>query len=229
VKIVLCYIFPLDGGGGYREKALQFVESYGRCAAGVDHDTVIVCNGAAPSDDARSIFSGLPGLSFLQHDNSGWDIGGFQLAARTVPCDLMVFCGGSAYFRIPGWLERMAQMFLELGDTLYGSTGNQGDSRVGVYPHVRTTGFWCSPSLLAKYPFLVTQGGGGGQRYAAEHGPNCVCNWLASQGKTSWVVGATDALPVTQCDSLANGFHHGNQEGVLVGDRLTCPPYYHCA
>ena len=226
MKVVLVYIFPLAGGQGYREKALQFVESYGRCPAGMDHDTVIVCNGAPHTPDAVSLFSGLPGLSFLEHDNSGWDIGGFQKAAREVPADLMVFCGGSAYFRIPGWLERMVQVFEELGDTLYGCTGHQGGG--GVYPHVRTTGFWCRPGLLLNYPWLVLQPGTGGQRYAFEHGPNCMSNWLVSQGKIPWIVTANGCAPVHSCDGLPGGYHHGVQENLLMGDRMCRPPFHHC-
>lgn len=225
MKVVLVYIFPLDGDQGYREKALRFVESYGHCPAGMDHDTVIVCNGAPPSDDARSIFAGLPGLTFLHHDNSGWDIGGFQFAARTVPADLMVFCGGSAYFRVPGWLERMTQVFEQLGDTLYGCTGHQGNGG-GVYPHVRTTGFWCSPKLLLNYPWLVSQPGTGGQRYSFEHGENCMTNWLVSQGKTAWIVTKDGYAPVQVCDGLPGGYHNGLQENMLMGDRMTQPPYH---
>ena len=225
MKICLVYVYPLDGGHGYREKAQRFVDSYAQHPAGMDHDTVIVCNGAPHTPDAVSLFSGLPGLLFLEHDNSGWDIGGFQLAARTVPADLMVFCGGSAYFRIPGWLERMVQAFNELGDTLYGCTGHQGNGG-GVYPHVRTTGFWCRPGLLLNYPWLVTEAGTGGQRYNFEHGQNCFTNWIISQGKTAWVVTGDGCAPVQACDRLPEGYHWGNQNQLLLGDRMTAPPFH---
>lgn len=226
-RIVLTYIFPLNGHGGFAPKALEFATSYLRNPPGVDHDTVIVCNGAPITQPSKDLFNGMPNLSYLDHDNSGWDIGGFQLAARTIPCDLMVFCGAHTYFRKPGWLARMVEAFNQLGDTLYGSTGNQGDIRFGVYPHVRTTGFWCKPELMANYPLKVTQTGGGGQRYESEHGKECLTNWVKSLGKQVWITGWDRSLVIDDCNAIPNGFHQGDQSNVLVGDRLTCPPYYH--
>jgi GT2 family glycosyltransferase len=225
-KFALVYIYPINGQGGFREKAVQFVESYHKNPPGMEHDTIIVCNGAPANDDAQSIFSSLPNCTFLNHDNSGWDLGGFQAAARANPCDLMVFFGSHTYFRGAGWLTRMVQAHEHFGDTLYGSTGNQGNLPFGVHPHVRTTAFWCSPELMAKYPFKVTTTGGGGERYEMEHGTSCLTNWIISQNKQPWIVGWDCAWPVQKCDSMPNGFHQGNQSNVLVGDRLTCPPYY---
>lgn len=227
-RIVLVYIYAVGGAGGYRDKALQFVDSYHRHPPQMQHDSVIVCNGVPASDDAVSIFKSLPNLSFLDRDDSGWDIGGFQHAARVIECDLMVFCGGHTYFRKPGWLVRMWDAFLEKGYTLYGSTGNQGNIGIGVHPHVRTTGFWCHPSLMRKYPLLVTTQGGGGQRYEFEHGYGCISNWVRREGLTPWIVGFEQMAPLMNCDSIPEGYHQGSQQNVLVGDRMTCPPFHHC-
>ena len=153
------------------------------------------------------------------------DIGSYQFAAQQVICDLMVFFGGGSYFRGPGWLRRMVEAYKGLGDGLYGCTGNQGDSRVNVWPHVRTTGFWCSPKLINEHPFRVIDNS---QRYPYEHGQEGLTNWTLSTGRNAWIVGWNDVREIHSCDSMPGTFHKGNQENVLVGDRLTHPPYHHC-
>jgi len=224
LKIEVCYVYPLNGHQGFSTKALEFAQSYQRNPPGLKHDTTIVCNGAPATQPSKDLFNGLPNLNFIDHDNSGWDIGAFQMAAKRSSAQLTVFCGAHTYFRKPGWLKRMQETFLEFGDTLYGSTGHQGDLRFNVHPHVRTTGFWCSPQFFAQYPFRVTSQGGGGERYAAEHGHDCISNWVRQQGKIPWIVGFDSVLPLDQCDSMPNGYHQGDQSNVLVGDRLTKVP-----
>jgi hypothetical protein len=225
-KITLVYVYPLDGQGGFAPHALEFAQSYVRNPPGLHHDTLIICNGAPATGPSKALFDPLQNKTFIDHDNSGWDIGAFQLAARSANPEMMVFCGSHTYFRKPGWLARMHEIFCELGDTLYGATGNQGDDRFGVYAHVRTTGFWCTPSLMRAYPHKVTQGGAGGERYQAEHGVNCLTSWIIKQGKTPWIVAWDCVWPVQQCDQIPGGYHNGEQYNLLVGDRLTCPPYW---
>lgn len=226
-KIAVVYIYPHDGHQGFAPHALEFAQSYARNPPGLHHDTIIVCNGASISQPSKDLFDPLPNKTYIEHDNSGWDIGGFQAAARHSTADMLVFCGVHTYFRKPGWLFRMHEVFLELGDTLYGSTGNQGDERFGVWPHVRTTGFWMSRLLFNAYPHQVTESGAGGQRYAMEHGKDCLTSWIVRQGKQPWIVAWDCVWPVQQCDQIPGGYHNGIQFNLLVGDRLTAPPYWH--
>lgn len=165
-KIDLVYIYPHNGFHGFAPKALEFSQSYQRNPPGLRHGTIIVANGAPITDSSKALFDPVPNKTYLEHDNSGWDIGGFQAAARHSTADMLVFCGAHTYFRKPGWLARMHEVAMELGDTLYGSSGNQGDQGLGVFAHVRTTGFWCSRLLFNAYPIRVIEGGQGGQRYA---------------------------------------------------------------
>lgn len=225
-KIVLVYVYPNGSNNGYRDKAIQFADSYCANPPGFDHETLVVCNGAPANDDTRGLFYGLAKPSFIHHDNSGWDIGAYQAAVKAVPCDLMLFCGAHAYFRRPGWLLRIWEVYEAHGPALYGATGNQGNGGHGVEPHVRTTGFWCPPRLMQQYPYKVTQVGGGGERYMMEHGRNCLSNFAKSQNYPRLIVGWNDVKPLEQCDSMPNGFHNGDQSNVLIGDRLTAPPYH---
>jgi len=43
------------------------------------------------------------------------DIGGYQLAARMIPADLMVFLGGTTYIKGQKWLERIVEAYEKHG------------------------------------------------------------------------------------------------------------------
>lgn len=223
MKIALVYIYPLDGVGCHGPKAMRFIDSYHRHPPGMEHSTVIICNGGSTGDYTKFVFSSLLNTTLLHHDDSGMDIGGFLKAARHTDADLMIFCGGNSYFRRPGWMGRIRDSFIKHGDTLFGSSGNQGIGH--IQPHIRTTGFWCSPALLRAYPKQVIQNH---DRYEFEHGNTCLSNFVKQQGRTPYVVTWQGEHPLHQCDSAQGGYHHGSQEHLLIGDRMTEPPFHHC-
>jgi hypothetical protein len=224
MKVVLTYIFP-NTSEAYYGQAFKFLSSYHANPAGADHETVICCNGDSPSEEQAFMFASMPGLQFYHHDNSGYDAGGFQAVARSHPADMMLFCGSNCYFRRPGWLARMIEAFKKHGDTLYGTMGNQGHMAVNVFPHVRTTSFWCSTALFNRHPLKVTQPG---QRYEWEHGASGLTTWVMALNKQPWIITAQGDFPLYICDSAPGGFQNGNQENLLAGDKNSCPPYYPC-
>lgn len=220
MTIAIVYVYP----AGWTDKAAKFLATYEMFPPGGEHQSVVVCNGGPADDETRFLFGSLPNLTLLQHDNSGQDIGAFQLAAQVTPCDIMLFLGSHTYFRRGGWLHRVRATFKEYGDNLYGATGNQGDSRVNVYPHIRTTAMWCSPGLMNRCPLRVTDAS---QRYPFEHGPNGLTTWHLSQPlNRAMVCGWYGEWDVLNCDQMPGGFHRGDQSNLLIGDRLTCPPYH---
>lgn len=224
MKIACVYCYPTPNNGApFARLADRFVSTYVQHPPLMNHMMVVMSNGGPPNPQAYKQFSAIEHTKFLLHDNSGYDIGAFQKAASTIICDLMVFFGSSTYFRGPGWLKRMVEVYESLGDGLYGCTGNQGDRRVNVWPHVRTTAFWCSPKLLNEHPFRV---GDPTQRYPYEHGEHCLTNFALSQGKSAWIVGWNEIKPLHVCDSMPGGYHNGTQHNLMVGDTLTHPPYY---
>lgn len=219
LRIEIVYIFP--AGPHYLQLAWRFLNSYHQHPPQLAHDTVLVCNGWSP-DESLELFKTLPNMRTLQHDNSGYDIGGYQAAAQSSNADMQVFLAASAYCRKTGWLVRMASAFEQLGSAnLYGSCGNLGDG--AVQPHLRTTGFWCSPVLMNRYPHRVTRPD---QRYPFEHGLNCFTGWVRNQGLRVFVVDWEGTWEYPQWNDSPNGFHRGSQSALLVGDRLTEPPYY---
>jgi hypothetical protein len=224
MKIVCCYNYPTPNFGPQHARlAERFVSTYVANPPLMDHMMIVVSNGGRPNGEAYKIFAPIKPTKFLFRENVGMDIGSYQFAAQQVICDLMVFFGGGTYFRGPGWLRRMVEVYQSLGDGLYGCSGNQGDMRVNVWPHIRTTGFWCSPKLLNDHPFKVNDNS---ERYPWEHGENSITQFALKSGKNAWVATWNDVKTVHQCDSLVGGFHSGNQEGLLVGDTLSHPPYW---
>lgn len=224
MKIACVFNYPTpDFGPQHARLAERFVTSYRQNPPLKDHMMVVVSNGGRPNGLAYSQFSFITGTKFLYRENVGMDIGSYQFAAQEVICDLMVFLGGGAYLRGPGWLRRMVEAYESLGDGLYGCTGNQGDGKVRVWPHVRTTGFWCSPKLINRHPYRVIDNN---MRYPYEHGSDGLTTWVLSQGKSAWIVGWDCIKALHECDSMPGGFHNDRQQNVMVGDTLTHPPYY---
>lgn len=219
----IVYVYAVAAGAQYFDYALRFLESYHAHPPRMVHDTVVVLNGGRATSEIQCLFSSLPGLRFLEHDNSGYDIGGFQHAARECASDLAVFFGASTYFNGEGWLVRMATAFQRHGNAQYGAMANRGDLPVKVWPHIRTTAFWMDPRLLRAYPRVVTRTE---ERYPFEHGPQCFTRWVEQQRLKSWVVTWGKELLWADWDSDPAGFHRGDQSALLAGDHICEPPHF---
>lgn len=220
--VIYCFPSPLCAPQ-YFDYALRFVESYRNNPPRMVHDTLVVVNGGPVTPEIHCLFSSLPRLNFLLHDNSGMDIGCFQHAARECASDLAVFFGASTYFNREGWLVRMAAAFQRHGNAQYGAMGNRGAPGWRISPHIRTTGFWCAPALLRAYPKTITRPE---ERYPAEHGPECFTSFYSSKRIKSWEITWGRDLAQPEWGSDPNGFQRGDQSALLVGDRLCEPPYY---
>lgn len=225
MKPIIVYVYPnpklVEKAQDY---ALRFIETYHQRPPGIEHETIVTLNALKVNSELKCLFSSLQKVRFLEHDDSGWDIGAFQRASGENPnADLMVFFGTSVYLKNSGWLIRMVNAAKKYGDGLYGCMGNSGIPTHKVYPHVRTTGFWIKPSLMNKYPHRITRAD---QRYEFEHGRTCLAEWLRKEGYPTWVVTANGEYARNAWDSIPNGYHRGDQSAMLCGDRLTCPPYY---
>jgi len=220
---VVTYIFPQNGANGFFDLALRFIQSYTRFPANADHQMVIVCNGSPVTPETEALFGAIPNCAFVEHDNSGYDIGGFQKVAREVPGDLMIFLGSTAYIRGPGWLARMVDAWKKHGDTLYGTTANRGHVAVGVHPHIRTTGFFLSSALFNAYPHKASRPE---HRYPIEHSNHSLTSWIKSRRLVPWLVCWNGEYQEPAWDSVPGGYHRNCQENVIIGDRLTAPPFH---
>lgn len=226
VSIVYVYpVLPSLGDVPYNYSR-RFLRGYQAHFPIIDHESIVVINGGGVNSALKEHFRPLKNLRFIEHDDSGWDIGAFQRAARECDSELMVFFGTSIYFQGDGWLERMVDATHRRGVGLYGAMGNRGAKLMptypDVYPHVRTTGFWTWRDLFNRYPMRVTRKE---QRYEFEHGRGCLAEWLKHQGIKTWVTSWYGEYKWEDWDIL-NGYQSGDQSAMLVGDRLTEPPFY---
>jgi hypothetical protein len=152
----------------------NFVSSYAKFPPGADHETLVVFNNGEPTDEDRARFSPLPKCRFLNWNNSGQDIGGFIAASQIITSDCAVYFGCTSYLQRAGWLERMLTVWAKYGPGFYGSLGTYE-----VSPHINTTGFWCAPEMLRKYPHRVNVKK---ERYAFEHGDRALWLLVAKSG-----------------------------------------------
>lgn len=223
MKVVVVYVYAPGSGANCDNYLFRFLKCYHDFPPGIEHETVIVLNGIRATSEITCLFSPLKNCGFIEHDNSGYDIGAFQCAARNAPCDMMVFFGASTFFTRGGWLLRMASAFRNHGNAQYGAMGNRGNPSVNVWPHIRTTAFWMNPELMNGYPTQVMSPD---QRHPFEHGRNCFTEWLKSKGIESWVITRTKDLTWRDWDSDPQGYARGQQRDMLAGDRMCERPYF---
>lgn len=213
-------------GSGLSESR-RFVDSVINHPPGLEINWTIACNSPSremPSDDVKEMFSRLGNVKYFSHDNSGWDIGAFQAYSKVCKSDLCLFFGSSAYCRKSDWAQKMVMAYRLNGpNAIYGVTGNMGNQSCGVSPHLRTTGFWCKPEILNQYPSTVTRPE---ERYPFEHGPQCLTVWAWSQGYQVYVVETENIFSFPDWDNGPEGFHRGQQQHIIFGDRVTSPPYH---
>ncbi len=224
IRVDAVYVH-LVGNHESESMAHNFVASVLNYPSGIDLNWVILCNtrDAVLSDSMNALFSQLGRVSYFKHDNSGWDIGAFQAYCRKSSADMIVFFGSSSYARKPDWATTMVSAFRTHGpNAIFGATGNLGSG--DVFPHVRTTAFWCTPELFNRYPKTVTSPD---QRYPFEHGPEGLTMWAWSQGYQVYVVETENVYAFPDWDNGPEGYHRGTQKNLLFGDRITTAPYFH--
>lgn len=218
MKPIIVYVYPGDVIPKSVDYAWRFVASYRRFPPGMEHETVVVLNNTRLTQGVRFIFNYLQNVSYLEHDDSGWDIGAYQKASRTYPnADMMVFFGTSVYFKNPNWLEIMAGAFHQYGNGLYGCMGDGGNLTSHVYAHIRTTGFWLKPSLFNLYPKRINAAQ---FRYAFEHGRNCLTSWVRAQGLPTYVVTTRGVYPPKDWNYIPEGYRNGEESALLCADRM---------
>jgi hypothetical protein len=160
VKILVCYIAVTQGKltQGY---ASRFVGTYLRFGAGIEHDTMIICNGGPLSNEVGCLFAPL-NCKMFPRSNEGFDLGGYIEATGLTDADMMVCLGESVYFHRPGWLARMVEAWKKHGPGMYGFWSSNL-----IRPHMNTTGFVIAPFLLRGWSYPVKTRD---ERYNFEHG-----------------------------------------------------------
>lgn len=197
MRVAVVYVFPQVDPGLHVPLARQFVQTWSQHPPGYAHQLYVVANGAHPQPAHLKLFEPLA-AQWITHNNTGWDVGAYQMAAQTLDCDLLVCLGAHIRFHHPHWLAQMAESFILNGPGLYGPWGVR-------YPrwHIRTTAFWCPPQILQAYPLIV--GSYRPQRYEFEHGERSLtahtlengfpCCMVTRQGVFTWPDWGDDRQP----------------------------------
>lgn len=209
MRIVVAYI-TVTGGSRTDIYSARFASSYMAFPPGVEHETIVICNGGPPTQQIGVILAGLPNLRFFPRSNSGWDIAGYVEAAKgpAKDADMIVCLGESVYFHRAEWLRRLADVWYEFGEGMYGIFASHV-----VRAHLNTTAFVTSPKILADYPARVENRN---DRYEFEHGRMALWRILNMEGKPTMLVTWDGVWPPGQWRQPVNILWRGDQTNCLA-------------
>ena len=179
VKIVVAYV-AVSQGILTADYCARFVGTYVAFPPGIEHSTVVICNGGPLSQGTALLFDAIPNCSFLPRVNDpGYDISAYQQVAEQIPCDMLCCLGESCYFHRPGWLKKMVEAWQTFGPGMYGFF-----SSYLVRAHLNTTAFVVAPEHLREYPNVTNHE----ERYSFEHGTMSLWRRIQAQGKQARLV-----------------------------------------
>lgn len=197
MQVAVVYVFPQVRVATYYPLAKRFADTWKRFPPGHPCSLHVIGNGGDVPALDRAPFAGLP-AEWKSYNNVGWDVGAFQWASETVPCDLLVCLGAPVHFHKPGWLDRMVEAFVIHGPALYGCWAYLSPNW-----HVRTTAFWLPPMLLNSYPNQI--GSTRASRYDFEHGNKSLTRHVLSAGFECIMVTQDGCFPFDQWKDRAPG------------------------
>src|SRR6516164_4243591 len=177
----ICFCCP--AGDHHLSFAYRFLQTYLNFPPMIEHELIIL---TGPGDEAEAveIVAACNRVKVVPTPDFAKDLSRYETWVKQSTAECVMMLGGSTYCRRPGWGLRAFTAFQQMGrNNLYGACGHTGAGP--VRPHLRSTGFWGSPSMLARYPGWPRNEIG---RYTAEHGSGCMSDWFASQGATCWVI-----------------------------------------
>lgn len=214
----ICFCFPR--GDQHIEHGFRFLNTYLSFPPMIEHNSIILTDPGYETE-AEEFFSLLPNVRAVGTPDHARDLSRYEAWSKQTNADCMMMLGGSTYCRRDGWGLRAYTAFQRLGpQNLYGACGHTGQGP--VHKHIRTTGFWASPALLRRYPAWPQNAGG---RYEAEHGQSCISGWVLRNGGQCWVINFGSEHTLENANDDPQGYARGSQRDLIIGDRLTCPPY----
>lgn len=208
MKIALVYIV-VTNGPLTNDFASRFVGTWVSFPPGVQHDTLVVCNGGPIPSETGLIFSSMNPFFYTRKNDGGWDISAYMEVARGFcsTYDMMLCCGESIYFHKTGWMKRFVDAWNKYGAGMYGAFSSNL-----VRAHLNTTGFCCAPSAFLCYPKLVTNRK---ERYEFEHGQYAMWRRLSKLGVPVKLVTWDGEFDPTEWRRPANIMWRGDQSNCL--------------
>ncbi len=207
MRIALCYVFPDLLQATYVPHARRFAATYmEHPPGGHDHElhVLVTLGDGSLVSKYQGLFDPLP-CRFHMHDNLGKDIGAYQMAADTIPCDLLVCLGAPVHFHRAGWLDHLVEHYERNGPGLYGCWAFHQPAT-----HVRTTAFWLPPQLLKSYPYSINND----SRYEFEHGTKSITLHTMGMGMECCMVAWSGCYPPRHWHSIS-------REDSLMLDQFT--------
>lgn len=216
MRTTILYCCPVPAKGPeHIELAYRFVASMLEFPPGYECELIVISNGGPPSSEMQVLFCALPCFKrFFCHDDTGWDIGGFQQAAKSVVAsEILLMFGGNAYFKRSGWLHRMITAYDKHGPHLYGTFGCTVHT-----PHIRTTGFWLPTELFNRYPKQVRTHE---ERYDFEHRNGSLTQWVQSEGRRAIMVTWSAEYGPQYWGQVPGAYMSGDHSECLCADRIS--------
>lgn len=209
MRIVLAYI-TVTGGSKSDIYSARFASSYMAFPPGVEHETLIICNGGPASNQIGVILAGMPKCRFWPRSNEGWDVAGYIEAARgpAQGADMILCLGESVYFHRADWLKRLVEAWEAYGEGMYGFFASNV-----IRSHLNTTAFATSPKLLADYPGVVITKQ---DRYNFEHGAFSFWRLLARQHRPTMLITWDGVWAPHEWRRPANILWRGDQTNCLL-------------
>jgi len=230
MRVALVYIHVVNPEANSTELYLacskRFAATYYLFPPGLEHDLFVVsCQGQGklpPLD----IFAPLP-VNYEVYDGGGWDIGAYQMMARKLDHDFVVFATSRVHLHKPGWLHRIVNCREQFGEGLYGNSGSyehcslwRTDIRNEPVrnPHIRTEFFGCNPAIMRTYPMAINSRH---TSFQFESDRNSLTNFYISKGLETRVATWDGCYRIPDWRTPPNIFRRGDQSNLLVWDRHT--------
>lgn len=204
--VTIVYIHPhVDSDAN----AVRFVRSFLENLPGHPCNMIVTVNGGSITGQIRSLFAQIRKAQFFQHDDSGFDIGGYIALAKARPdLKLLFCCGGPTTFSRAGWLKKIMDAWLEYGPGMYGTNASYE-----VRPHLNTSGFVIERDEIVKYPHPVTDRF---SRYEFEWGKGALWRRVRRSGKQTMLVTWDGVWYPEEWRIPKNGYRAGDQTNCLT-------------
>ena len=233
------------------EPLRAFLRSYAAHPAGVEHELVIVLNGAAGTDPAalrerERLLAELAGTkhTLIALERPVLDLEAYGEAARLLEHERLCFLNSYATILADDWLAHLADALAQPGVGLVGASGSwesQAEWRRGRLRH-RPQQLLALPRARSDYPrfpnphirtsafmlerargleFGLTQLPDKRSTYLLESGPRSITRSVQAQGLRAVVVGRDGHIYDVEAWPESHTFRSGQQENLLIADNQT--------
>ena len=165
----------------------QFIESYKKFSAGIEHNLTILIKNSTPEHFYNKLLEHINknNLKILKVSDEGLDIGAFILAAKELQSEYMFCIGSGVSILCHDWLRKFYNAFKNNSVVqLAGAMGTyaKGHSDRFPNPHIRTCAFMMKRKLFLEYAdshkFPQTKE----DTWEIEHGMNSLTSFVLDKG-----------------------------------------------